>query len=108
MSAGAEVDASITTEMIYLLKDYTLDFKSSNGRFNTASLKPTITPAKEDSEDWEYNLAIYLTLFFFLLLLLVLFLFMVIKQLKNSVAAVVWQPGRSVREPWNAHREQAV
>ncbi|XP_078088198.1 small integral membrane protein 43-like [Mustelus asterias] len=108
MSDGAEVNASITTEMIYLLKGYTSDYRSSNSRLNTASLKSTFTPAKEDSEDWEYNLVIYLALFLFLLLLLVLFLFMVIKQLKNSVAAVVWQPGRSVREPWSAHREQAV
>ncbi|XP_048464768.1 small integral membrane protein 43-like [Rhincodon typus] len=108
MSDGAEIDVLITTEMIHLLKAYTSDSKSSHGRFSTASLKSTFTPAKEDSEDWGYNLVVYLAIFLFLLLLLVLFLFMVIKQLKNSVAAVVWQPNRSVREPWSAHREQAV
>ncbi|XP_060707425.1 small integral membrane protein 43-like [Hemiscyllium ocellatum] len=108
MSDGLEIDVSITTEMIYLLKDYTSDYKSSHGTFSTVSLKSPLTPAKEDSKDWGYNLVIYLALFFLLLLLLALFLFVVIKQLKNSVAAVVWQPNRSVREPWSANREQAV
>ncbi|XP_064423868.1 small integral membrane protein 43-like [Latimeria chalumnae] len=58
--------------------------------------------------DWQTNFLIYLAIFFLLLLLLILLLCAVLKQLKNSVAAVALQSGRSLREPWSLCREQAV
>ncbi|XP_039607079.1 small integral membrane protein 43-like [Polypterus senegalus] len=58
--------------------------------------------------DWDLNILIYVAIFLLLFLLLVLLLFLVIKQLRNSVAAVALQPSRSVREPWRLCREQAV
>ncbi|XP_069050461.1 small integral membrane protein 43-like [Lepisosteus oculatus] len=59
--------------------------------------------------DWDLNLLIYLGIFALLLLLLVLLLCLVIKQLRNSVAAAgALQPSRSVKEPWSLCREHAL